>query len=604
MSGRHLGSVVLTGCVVVFAILSVALFLPIGPFDNSHLPGRGYYDPAQMVWFLDWTAFAIRHGLNPFHTSYIDFPTGVDLGNSPSGTILGLLGAPLTFLVGPVAAWNFLIRLALFLSATSMFFVIRTWCQRTEAAFFGGLIYGFGPYLLNEAQGNEAHLNLAFAPFLPGIVWCVYDLAVAQRHRPVRMGFLLGALAGVQALIDLEMLVDLAVVTAVSIGVAAAVQRAEVMRLARHFAIGLAAAGGVFLVLTGDLFWWMLFAPDHVSGSVVSPGALQQYSTDLLGPVTPTSNELLAPGPVARAADGFIVGNFGNGDYLGIPLIAAWLATVIALRRDRIVRAATGLGAAALILSLGDRLTIDGHRTHIPLPEAVFVHLPLLDSTTPARYSGVVAVFFCIVLAIGFDRALRNIRLRSRTPRPRRTPAIIGLAVACCITIAPRVPIHTPSLDWNGSLDLALGTIPSGSIVLTYPYPSVNWDETMLWQAQQQMRFRIVGGYAYVQGSDGTGQFWPHLVNPDYVQEFLVEEQYGFPVFYPPFSEATGPTGAAALCLFLSDYSVNAVVWWYAGPGALAVRQYFETSLGQPSVSEGDVLIWLNTSNACLLRGQ
>ena len=182
----------MTVCLLVFAIVAVALYWPVGPFDTSHMPDGGYADPAQMVWFLDWTSFALGHWLNVFHTSFIDYPTGVDLANNTSVPFLGLLAAPVTLLVGPVASFNFLLRLALFSSATSMFVVLRTCCRRVGAAFVGGLVYGFGPYLTSQAQ-SDAHLNLAFGPLPPVIIWCLYELIVVQRRRAVHIGLLLGA---------------------------------------------------------------------------------------------------------------------------------------------------------------------------------------------------------------------------------------------------------------------------------------------------------------------------------------------------------------------------------------------------------------------------
>ena len=112
-----------------------------------------------MTWFLSWVPYALRHGLSFFHTGFLDYPLGVDLANNTSVPLLGLLAAPVTVLLGPIAAFNILLRLAFASSSASMFLVLRNWC-RWPAAFVGGLAYGFGPYMVTQGQN---HLNLVFA---------------------------------------------------------------------------------------------------------------------------------------------------------------------------------------------------------------------------------------------------------------------------------------------------------------------------------------------------------------------------------------------------------------------------------------------------------
>jgi hypothetical protein len=551
-----------------------------------------------MVWFLAWTPFALGHWLNLFHTSYLDYPAGVNLARNTSVPLLGLIAAPVTLLIGPVASFNFLLRLAFFSSATSMFLVLRTFCRRSTAAFLGALVYAFGPYLASQDQGG-AHLTFAFEALPPIIMWCLYELIVTQKRRPVRMGLLLGVLAGAQAYIEPEVLAEIAVVTLIGVAVGAVLHPTQVRLKARHLALGLGTAAGVLFLIGGDLVWWMCFAPGHLSGPAQPTNVLQSDANDLLSPIVPTSRQLVAPGSLAQAAARFVAGNFTeNGGYLGIPFIAAWIATAITLRRDAIVRVTTGLAAIAFVISLGSRLTIDGHQTSIPLPEAVFAHLPLLDNTVPARYALLVLLCSCVALSIGLDRALGVVASVAARHRRELLAGIGVLATVVVVSVAPRLPFRSTGFEWPASTPSLLSQLPAGSVVLTYPYPYRRWDETMVWQAQDQMSFRIIGGYAYVQGSGGS-QWWPPLVYPNYVQEFLVEEQDPAGDYYPSFRTASGPTGGAALCKFLSLESVDAVVWWNAGDGAGAVKAYFLHTLGRPALDENGVLLWDHASWAC-----
>jgi hypothetical protein len=54
--------------------------------------------------------------------------------------LLGLLAMPVTLLAGPIASLNFLLRLAMFASATSMFRALRPRCRWVLPAFLGGLL--------------------------------------------------------------------------------------------------------------------------------------------------------------------------------------------------------------------------------------------------------------------------------------------------------------------------------------------------------------------------------------------------------------------------------------------------------------------------------
>jgi hypothetical protein len=296
------------GALALFAALALLLYAPVGPFDAGRLAGGGFFDAGQMTWFLAWVPHAIAHGLNPFYSNYLDYPTGIDVANNPSEPLLGLLGAPVTAALGPVATLNFLLRCAFALSAFSMFAVLRAWSFHWTPSLLGGLLYGFGPYAIVQASAN-AHLDLVFVPLPPIIVFCVHDLVVAQRRRPRRIGLALGLCVGAQGLIDPEVLCLLGIVLAVGLVVLALVHPHEVMPRLRHLAPGALLSLAVFLVLDGDLLWWMLVAPGHLVGPVQQASFLQRYRGDLLGPVLPPSQQLISPGALSSIADRFDDGN-------------------------------------------------------------------------------------------------------------------------------------------------------------------------------------------------------------------------------------------------------------------------------------------------------
>lgn len=596
------------GCFFVYIIVAALIFWPATPWNASRLPERpfqlnaGFGDPAQMTWFLAWVPYALRHGLNLFHTNFLDYPKGVDLANGQLAPLLGMLAAPFTVALGPVASFNILLRLAFASSAGSMFCLLRTW-TRWPAAFVGGLLYGFGPYMV--AEGHQ-HLNLVFVPIPPMMVWCLYELFVTRRRSPLKMGLLLGALAGAQALIEQEILVLMLVVILTGL-IGASILRPKAIR--ERFAPLVRAtipAILVFVSITGYMLWSMFFASGHLVGTTLPVSRLQLLRADLLGPIVPSVNQLISStSSTARIinADMFVHGNLTeNTSYLGFPIVILIGAFAVKWRRSRVVLLSFSLAVVAFILSLGSRLTIDGHATSIPLPEAIAAHVPLLDNVMPVRFSFVVWLFAVIVLATGADHFLSWLAIEKPlqlSVKAGEVAGIILLALALALII-PRIPFRTQAPNFPQDTLSTLNNIPVGSVVLTYPLALNPFTEAMSWQAAEGMRFRLIGGYATVQGGSDFGSGNAPLLSHPFVQEYLANAQFGSASTpYPAPRPSLNPQ--KALCGFLSAYHVGAVVYWKTGAHPIGVRRMFEQDLGRPARTTRDrnVLLWLIQPHNC-----
>jgi hypothetical protein len=549
-----------------------------------------------MTWSLAWIAHALQHAMNVFHTNFLDYPTGAPVTNG--GPLLGFIGAPLTLTIGPVAAFNVLLRFAFASSAASMFLVLRNWC-RWPAAFVGGLIYGFGPYVVSQGQ---THLNLMFVPIPPLIVWCIYDLVVTKRHSPIKMGVLLGVLAAIQALLEEELLTLLGVVIVVGF-VALAIYSGKRWRqrfdyLARAFV----PAALVFLAITGYMLWSLLFGPGHIDGPIEPIIVLQAYRADLLGPFIPTFSQLLMPSSMATTAAHFLAGNPSeNSTYLGIPAVALLGYFAVKFRRVPIILFPTVLAAVGFIFSLGSRLSVNGHVTSIPLPEALFTHIPLLNNTVPSRFSFVVCLFSTIALAVGGDHFMRALTAQPPVRRSDSLKFALGVAslIACVALLLPQVPFTTQTIPWPVNINNVLKTIPTGSAVLTYPFPTEEFEEAMSWQAADAMRFRLFGGYILVQGKQNYGVPYQPLLRQPFMQEYLVNAQYGSNALYPEPSETV--SAPRALCRFVSHYNVGAIVFWNKGVNPGEVKQLFIKDFGSPQRTSRDrqILVWLTSAKNC-----
>ncbi len=583
----------------------------MAPWDGTHLLHQANHDPAQTVWFLAWLPFALAHGLNPLHSGYLDVGRGANLATNTSVPLLGLLGWPVTALAGPVATFNLLMRLSLAGSALAMFALLRRWTTWWPAAFLGGALYGFNSFMLQEAAN---HLHLVFEVLPPLILLALDELLITQRWRSVPAGLALGSLCAAQFFVNDEVLVGCFLLGAVGLVAVALARRREVGDHLRRAAPGLAAGGALFAVVVAYPAWYLVAGPQHLLGPTQPRWVIAGYAQDLLGPVRSgiTETTRAAAAVVAAQHPSVTTVRFvSNAGYLGIPLALALVALAVAWRRRPLVALSTFLAAVSYLLSLGGRLTVLGHRSGLPLPAAVFSHLPLLYEITPERFSFFTFGFAAIVLGVGVDLTYQRV---AGLGRGARTPAAIGILVAVGLCFVPML-LAAPSLAEakipEASAARAVTAVtPPGGTVLYLPYVRNFAAQPMVWQAQSAMAYRMVGGYVIVPRNHySSGNF----VIPHHALAAVLR---GIPSVDPGVTPPKPPTAADevaachALPHVLHTYRVDTVVAWPAPATPLgAARRVIGAALGPPPLRAGRLLIWdhadrrLGPPTGCLALG-
>ena len=589
------------GAVSAFGGFAAIANWPAWPGDPA-LMRQG--DPTLVVWFLSWTARALSRGINPFFTNYLNYPRGINLVQNTAMPLLGILTAPLTLAVSPIASLNLLLWLAIMLSASSMFFVLRRWVQRPVAAFIGGLLYGFSPYMTGQ---GSIHLHLVFVPLPPLIFLALIELLVRRHDRPVRWGLVLGVLMTAQFFISSEVLATTAIVAIAGLMILGASHPRQVVPALHDALPGIFVAGFIVAACIAYPVWVMVAGPDHYRGPAF-PGGL---SADLLGPVIPTSSEQFAPGAVSignRLASGNVP---ENGSYLGVPLLMLLVVIGVSLRRDRWVRLLCAMAVGAFALSLGPVLIVDGRVTGFRLPFDLIQHVPLLNNVLTVRFSLYVALFAAVLVAMGIDRIDWQTRRvsddliqssKGRWGATNRkvlfglTRSAIGLlAAAAMISLIPSWPYSgtTPAnVPTYFTTSAASNQIPPGSVVLMSPYPSVAEVLPLLYQAAARMRFKIIGGYGIFRTSAGTASPFTARLKPYDVEAYLWAKETGG----PPYPVVPIPTTQTSLVqdtkTFLRNYHVGTVLVTTAGADPQAAYALFDQALGPPSVVVGGVSAW------------
>jgi hypothetical protein len=138
-------------------------------------------DQEQAIWYLGWTPHALANGLNPFFTTQIGAPSGVNVMWSPSMPLLGILGWLPAKVGGPIFGFNVLMVLGITLSGFTAWLAIRRWTGDGLGPIVGGAIYAFSPYVVSHAA---LHLNLATAWIAPLFLLVADELLVGSRVSP------------------------------------------------------------------------------------------------------------------------------------------------------------------------------------------------------------------------------------------------------------------------------------------------------------------------------------------------------------------------------------------------------------------------------------
>jgi len=596
-TARVRGALIATAVAAAYVVLAGGAFWRVwSSHPTSYMQLGG--DQWRNVWFLGWLPFALGHAHFPLYSGYVNVPVGVNLLSAAGIPALGFLFSPVTVIWGAIASYNVASTLALASSAMAAYALARRFTTWRPAAFAAGLLYGFSPDLVAQAQG---HLNLSFCPVPPLIFLALHELLVRQAWGAKRTGFLLGVLVTVQFFISSEILFDTVVVGAVVVVCLLVVGRRRLGGHWHHAATGGAAAVVTALVLLGFPLWWMLDGSAHVVGKLdLVP---QAYRADLLGPLIPDSLQLITFGTRLTAhADHFATSAAENGSYLGIPLLVVLAVAVVALRRRAVAVVAAAGGVAAFVLSLGAHLAVAGTPRlgpngtaagGIPLPEAVFSHLPVLDNVEPVRFSVLMDLAAAVVLACALDAAYRWLRggRHRRGRRPAATLAAAAVAAVALVPVIPAVPFAGIGFDGTPAYfrSPAVAALHPGEVAVVFPFPSGAYPPAMLWQEQSGFRFKMVGGdFIVPQGPGDHVAFSPLLAYApsSLTADTLTQLAQGTPV-------PESPALHAQLRAEMRAFGVGALVAVPAYAQDPARAQAFLTwLLGRPSYRGGGVVAW------------
>jgi hypothetical protein len=490
----------------IYLVCSLVVWLNVWSTHPTTVTTCGCGDTSLFTWFLAWPAYAISHGLNPLYSTALFHPTGVNLLSNTAEVGIGIVLAPVTWLFGPVATLNVALTLAPVLSGVAMFVLLSRWVDWAPAAFVGGLLYGFSPFILISL--TDSHLMLGMSPVPPLIVLCLDEMLVRQTRRPVLIGAVLGVLVTVQFFIGTEMLVIVAMCAAAGVALVCLhgwlTNRAGLRVRVRYATVAILSAGAVGGALLAYPVWFALAGPAHLSDPIWPHSIIGIGGSNLHDYFLPIPASAYETG-LAHRLGGYQAGVLSN-QYLGFGLVAVVAAGMVIWRRDRRLWLFGAVGLMSVALSFGGEPTSWS-------PWRLFWHEPLLQNIIPSRFESITYLCVAVMLAVIVDHTYAAFgRHRQRLlagsdalwSRPvelwPRLGALAAWSVAAIALIpigayfAPSIPFTTPPLVVPAWFRDVAPHLKGRQVVLAFPVPFAFLSSPMTWQAVEGMPFDMVGG--------------------------------------------------------------------------------------------------------------
>ena len=409
--------------------------------------GRDWF---QNTWNLWWVRHAWEQGLPFLWTDRLFAPTGTSLAFH---TISFANSIPALFLLDSLSletAHHLLFVSSFLFSALGAWALVRCVTGSPWGAFLGGLYYSFHPYhtamvtQLNNAQFQWLPLFLLAFLFLmrsgrtPWILWSGLFLALcgyADWYQPF--------FAGLAALVLLAVHLR---------------QRGGGRRPA--FWGRLLTAGGLGLLLMLPGLWPLIREMAQLGGGAELEEPIRYVGEMQLLGVRPNGSPAFHFWPVVLG--------------WSVCLLLAWGALRV---RDREVRAWWWLLGVAFLFLQGPWLVVlDRHLNWLPLPMALFPHVPGLSMIrVPHRF----LILLVLALAVLSGFALRVLLERAREPRRVLLTGLAAVAlVATELRPAPRRPVDLQPAEIYASLAQDPGDYSVLELPLDFRDGYVMWLQT------------------------------------------------------------------------------------------------------------------------------
>jgi len=489
----------------------------IGHFGDFR--AKADVDPTLYAWYLVWWPYALVHRLNPFLTDLIWYPVGINLTWATPVPLFSYAAWPLTAHFGPIVTLNLLTLLCPPLAGWAAFLLCRYVSKSWWPALLGGYVFGFSSYILAEECTSDLHITLVF--LVPLAVLTTVK-AIAGDIGIRKFVFTLAAVLAAQFLTSIEVFATMTMFGAMALLIAWVIVPANIANRISNLIQPIGAAYLVALIILSPYVYW-LFAFGMPHGEIFPAENFSPGIIDFLVP-----SQIHEVGTVSRIAGLEKYLGLRNGAYIGLPLLAIVTAYASRFWHTSVGKMLTITLIVVTLFTLGPRLHINFMGPPLfPLPGKILGFLPLIDKALPARF--VMYSFLCLAVIVATWFASNSYALRVNAS----LAAIVVFFSMPSFTFPWVQPDNSPAF-FTGEIYRAY--LKPGETIAVLPF---GWrGESMLWQAETNMYFRMTGG-------------WTGL----YPKEFE-----DWPIFHAFLFSAYLPDAADQLGAFIAHYGIDVVV--------------------------------------------
>jgi hypothetical protein len=378
---------ILAGLLLAACVLSWPLVVTPGSATGT----RGDY--FNNLWNAWWVKHSLVEGHSPYWTDHLYYPDGISLRRYTLSPLNSLALAGMTEVLGQHRAFSLLVLLHFALSAWCFSLLARYVSGSTAGGVLGGLVYSFSPF----HYFYLCQINVFSFEFLP--LGLLYSLKYAREGGARNLAGVLLALAGMVLTVEYYV-----VYAYLALAVLVLCARGWARDVAARVHLGrLAVAGGLGAVVVA------LLALPLLTAALVAEGV----------PVEQTSANAIEKSRYNDLLGFFWIG--GDEECtVSWPTMLGYSTLFLCLLGWRRVISHwpwLAMGAVFFVLSLGDELAIGRQKTGIPLPYALFRHVPVLSMLRKSdRCFLMVELATAVALAVawgGLGARLRSGRTRA-----------------------------------------------------------------------------------------------------------------------------------------------------------------------------------------------
>lgn len=470
---------------LAYSVLSIIFTYPVA-FSSDEIPGG--YDAYQFLWILWWFKKAFLSFSNPYYTTYMFYPNGVNLAFTELTPFNSIVSIPLQQLFGLVAAYNILWLFSFIASGYGTFLLVKYLTKDPRAAFVSGLIFAFCPYHFAHGMG---HLNLITTEWIPFFVlFFIKTLKEDKKINAIYAGvfLLLVTLSSYYYLIYLSSFILLYLFYQYW-----SERNSLVQGMVERLTILLVSFGIIALPFLYPLFKELLTAK---SGYMYG-GEFVEYSADLVGFFIPTVFHPIFKGIVSPIYANFTGNGAENTVFIGYTVLL--LSAVALLKsKNKDVKFWAVSALTFFILSLGPILHVNGIVTlhlgirnlQIPLPYFILQYIPLFSlARVPSRWVVLLMLSMSILSGFGLKFIFESLKNKSFCKIDSRT--ILTLVVSIIILFEflaipyPMGSTKVPLFYQN------IGKDPEDFALLEFPV--IWYAEPLYYQTNHEKK--LVGGY-------------------------------------------------------------------------------------------------------------